>query len=360
MGLPSISVALATFNGEAHLSQQLADLTAQFYLPAELVVCDDCSTDHTLELIRAFAASAPFPVRVLRNSERLGYRKNFVTCAGLCRSELVAFCDQDDRWSPDKLKSLVPHFDDPDVLLVYHSAEVVTGDGRSLGALYPRDKAAQQQKPLTGPPWQFALGFTQVFRRSLTTFDRWWAGSQDQNVEGEPLAHDQWYFFLASVLGDISFVPDKLAQYQQHGANAYGWLSFAPSLPSRVLKEILGAGRSMDRRAEAAKRRSAILRAAAVMLEGTSKERSIFGAEAYGGLAERYLLRSSLYAGETIRERVGVWRKLLQSGAYDPKDPWQFGRQAFWMDSTIGIAGLYPRSAPDRLPNAGAGQSALE
>src|SRR5690348_8403095 len=94
----SISVAMATYNGARYIREQLDDLAAQTRLPAEVVVCDDESSDGTVAILEHFAASAPFPVHIHRNSERLGYRANFMKCASLCSSDLVAFCDQDDRW----------------------------------------------------------------------------------------------------------------------------------------------------------------------------------------------------------------------------------------------------------------------
>ncbi|MBN9522205.1 glycosyltransferase, partial [bacterium] len=54
-----LSVALCTFNGERFLPDQLASIRAQERLPDELVACDDGSTDHTIELLRAFAAEVP-------------------------------------------------------------------------------------------------------------------------------------------------------------------------------------------------------------------------------------------------------------------------------------------------------------
>ena len=89
---------MATFNGDTYLSPQLQSLARQTLLPHELVVCDDGSTDRTLEIVRAFAADAPFPVRVHRNDEHLGFADNFLKAAVLCGGELIAFCDQDDVW----------------------------------------------------------------------------------------------------------------------------------------------------------------------------------------------------------------------------------------------------------------------
>ena len=67
-----VSVAMATCNGARFVDAQLASLAAQSRPPDELVVCDDASEDDTLERVRAFAARAPFAVRVEPAAARLG------------------------------------------------------------------------------------------------------------------------------------------------------------------------------------------------------------------------------------------------------------------------------------------------
>ena len=71
-------------------------------------------------------------------------------------------------------------------------------------------------------PWMYALGFTQVFRRSIVELSRFWPDSLDHNATGEPMAHDQWYFFIASVFGSIGYYHEPLVAYVQHGSNTYG------------------------------------------------------------------------------------------------------------------------------------------
>ena len=58
------SVAMCTYNGARFLREQLDSIAAQTRPPDELVVCDDRSTDGTTAVVEAFAASAPFPVRL--------------------------------------------------------------------------------------------------------------------------------------------------------------------------------------------------------------------------------------------------------------------------------------------------------
>ena len=72
-----ISVALCTYNGERFLCRQLASMQQQSRLPDELVVCDDRSTDNTIEILQDFSASAGFPVKITRNEHNLGFVANF-------------------------------------------------------------------------------------------------------------------------------------------------------------------------------------------------------------------------------------------------------------------------------------------
>ena len=98
-----ISIAMATYNGEQFLDEQLRSLNEQVTPPHEIVVCDDQSTDRTRDLLARFARKASFPVKLFTNDRRLGWRENFLRAARLCSSEYISFCDQDDIWLKEKL-----------------------------------------------------------------------------------------------------------------------------------------------------------------------------------------------------------------------------------------------------------------
>ena len=67
-----ISIAMATFNGEKYLKDQLQSFINQTRPPDELVVCDDHSSDKTIDILRDFAATAPFSFKVVCNELNLG------------------------------------------------------------------------------------------------------------------------------------------------------------------------------------------------------------------------------------------------------------------------------------------------
>ena len=68
----SVSVVMATYNGDRYLRDQLASVREQDRLPAELLIGDDGSTDATHEILQEFRSTAPFPVSIERNAQRLG------------------------------------------------------------------------------------------------------------------------------------------------------------------------------------------------------------------------------------------------------------------------------------------------
>src|SRR5687768_16209445 len=92
------SIALCTYQGEPFLAEQLASFVHQTTLPTELVVVDDNSSDAPFDIAMAFAKTAPFPVRVLKNVGNLGPAQNFARALHECQSEIVFFSDQDDVW----------------------------------------------------------------------------------------------------------------------------------------------------------------------------------------------------------------------------------------------------------------------
>src|SRR5688500_18132345 len=106
MAVPlSLSVALASYNGERYIGEQLDTIAQQTRLPNELIISDDASTDSTWSIVRDFAERAPFPVRLLQH-ERFGSARNFEIAIQACRGDVIFLCDQDDIWYPNKIETI--------------------------------------------------------------------------------------------------------------------------------------------------------------------------------------------------------------------------------------------------------------
>ncbi|MBC7795807.1 MAG: glycosyltransferase family 2 protein, partial [Pyrinomonadaceae bacterium] len=131
--MPTTSIALCTYNGAKFLDEQLESIARQTRLPDELVICDDCSTDETAQIVKRFAETGVFPVRFCVNEKNLGSTKNFEKAIELCAGEIIFLCDQDDFWEPTKIEKIVAEFEqDGQIGLVFSDAEIVDENLRKL------------------------------------------------------------------------------------------------------------------------------------------------------------------------------------------------------------------------------------
>lgn len=332
----SVSVAMATYNGAQFLGEQLDSIAAQTVLPAELVISDDASTDETLEIARGFAERAPFPVHVHSNERQLGYVRNFREAASHCRSDLIAFCDQDDWWLPQRLERCIAHFADPELQLLYHNAWVVDESRRRTGHLYDVEveRRALSLEPLG--PWNFSFGLVQMFRGELRQFDDLWDQSVNHTwTADEILPHDLWYFFLAQALGRVDFLDEKLLEYRQHESNAFGATTVRPMVETRLLARVEHWGRQDLRFAKAAESRAHILREIAARSTDRAP-RLLDIAARYALLGKRNRRRFRTYSADSAAARLASLARSWARGDY--RDwPWGFDRRSVIRDLWSGV-----------------------
>lgn len=224
-----LSVAIATYNGERYIRKQIQSLLDQTILPKEIVVCDDQSTDKTVEAIEELSQSSTVPITIYRNDQRLGFGENFIKSASLCTTEFVAFCDQDDIWLPEKLQVVLDLMKAGDIALCAHSADLCDEYDCRIG-IHPQPIGPGVYTSGSLPPYGVFFGFTCVFRRDLLDLvdsDNRPEDDRDKNVA---LSHDRWIYFLANSFGKTAVTSASLVLYRQHQSNLYGSGSKAPLL----------------------------------------------------------------------------------------------------------------------------------
>lgn len=228
MSDPSISIAMCTYNGGKHVLQQMESLSAQSLLPAELVVCDDVSTDDTVEIIRAFANRAPFAVRLEINETTLGYSKNFAKAVGLTSGELILCSDQDDVWHPDKLRMFADKFrSEPHHGLIFCDANLVDQNLQPIGSTLWQSKkfwvgARRKVTGMTGasvilkdPSWFAAgatMGFASKYKSLVLPLAEGWT-------------HDAWIATVVASVAPVGLIAEPLNDYRQHSSQVFGGTS---------------------------------------------------------------------------------------------------------------------------------------
>jgi Glycosyl transferase family 2 len=320
----SVSVVMATYNGAGFLEGQLASIAAQTRTPDELVVCDDGSSDGTVEIVERFARQAPFEVQLIRNEQQLGYGENFMKAARSSRGDVIAWSDQDDVWMPEKLARCLAVFEqDPDVLLVVHSTQI--GDGtsggkprvagplaryrsrrRELRILRRRSVYTPASLPLEVNSWGHSCV---VSRRVLEVGDT--LAATIPGIFGQFSGHDTWTLFLATAAGKVVLLPDVLVQYRQHGTQVAG-AGAQRTLGTRVAQSAARPQSAVldgiEARATRAFFRASVLAQLAALLDseaGLGRDAGSFRA----ALDTRVAAGREVGFGSGAVDRAGMWRR---------------------------------------------------
>jgi glycosyltransferase involved in cell wall biosynthesis len=221
-----ISVAMTTYNGEQFLDEQLDSIFAQSRLPDELVICDDGSSDGTSQILREYAARAPFDLRIIVNDERLGSTQNFEKAVDLCSGDVIALCDQDDVWRPQKLAVLETAFaSDPELGLAFSNADLLDDNGAPLrGDLWSRCTLNKRRRRGLGGSrrydlllgYPFTTGATMAFRSSfkplLLPFP----------TDAPTFIHDRWITLVIAAVARIAMIEERLIAYRVHRQQQLG------------------------------------------------------------------------------------------------------------------------------------------
>lgn len=215
-----ISVVMATYEGAQYLEEQLNSLATQSRLPDELLVSDDGSQDETCELVRAFAVSAPFPVRLLEHDSNVGYCRNFERGLEAADGDLVALADQDDSWLPNKLAEVERAFlRSEGVQLLLNDAELADDTLRPTG-LGLRAQIARSG----GGQEEFITGCCMTVRKPLLELAL--------PIPPAFEAHDQWLALVARRCGVKRVLASTLQLYRRHSSTTSDWLPTRPE-PAR-------------------------------------------------------------------------------------------------------------------------------
>ncbi|MFJ7750583.1 glycosyltransferase [Arthrobacter sp. NPDC097144] len=108
-----VSVCMASYNGSAHIAEQIASILPQLQAGDELVIVDDASTDDTVDTVEAIGDPR---IRLIRSAVNRGYVKTFEAALTASTGEFVFLSDQDDVWLPGRVDAMVAALGQADVV----------------------------------------------------------------------------------------------------------------------------------------------------------------------------------------------------------------------------------------------------
>lgn len=95
-GTPLISVIMGLYNCELTLNNALESIINQTYTNWEVVMCDDGSSDRTIQIAQSFVERFPNKFFLLKNEENKGLNYTLNRCLTVARGDYIARMDGDD------------------------------------------------------------------------------------------------------------------------------------------------------------------------------------------------------------------------------------------------------------------------
>ena len=212
-----VAIAMATFDPDPELFRdQVESIRAQTIDDWICVVSDDCTPPQAFERMRSVLEGDRRFV-LSRSDRRLGFYLNFERALALVRSAApyVALADQDDRWYPDKLETLLESLGDAQ--LVYSDQRVVDTGGRVVAEGYWTDQRRNNYTNLASLLIANTVtGAASLFRGELLD-----VALPFPEPPGDQF-HDHWVGLVALSTGRIAYVDRPLYDYVQHEGAALG------------------------------------------------------------------------------------------------------------------------------------------
>ena len=201
----NVSVALATFNGEKFLKEQLDSILPQLGPDDEIIASDDGSRDGTMELLARYTDDPR--ITLCRNPGK-GLVSNFENALKQCRNEIVFLCDQDDIWLAHKVQTVRNRLMTSGKKLVLHNA-----------LLFPSTEH-QEKKMLIQHMYHGIFlniikscywGCCMAFTKELL----------DRALPFPPSipTHDPWIGLIAEQRKETFFLNEPLILHRRHGKN---------------------------------------------------------------------------------------------------------------------------------------------
>ena len=138
---PLVSVVMPVYNAEKYLSAAISSVLTQTLTDIELIVCDDASSDDSLEIARSFSDTR---ITVIANDQNIGNAATRNRLISLARGKYIAILDADDLALPTRLDKQVRFLEShPDIGLCGTWGNVITPEGTNRGHLknltHPKD-----------------------------------------------------------------------------------------------------------------------------------------------------------------------------------------------------------------------------
>lgn len=124
---------MPSYNTGKFIRETIESVRNQTYTNWELIIVDDCSVDHTDEVIKEFLLDER--IHFLKNDTNSGAAVSRNRALREAKGRWIAFLDSDDLWHPDKLENQISFMESNNYHFSYTQYEEIDENSSSLGKI---------------------------------------------------------------------------------------------------------------------------------------------------------------------------------------------------------------------------------
>lgn len=223
---PRVSICIPTYNGREHLKECIDGIRAQTFKDFEVVICDDQSSDGTLDLARELAQGDE-RFRFIKNPRRFGLVGNWNNCIAVARGEWIKLVFQDDVIAPTCVEKLLSAAEQTGKAFAFCARDFIFEESMKpslreefafhqagLDSMYagkPVIEIGQVIKLAIQKPFYNMIGEPTVTLIRKSAFEK--VGLFDDTLI--QLCDVEFWFRIMSNMGAV-WVPEKLATFRIH------------------------------------------------------------------------------------------------------------------------------------------------
>lgn len=130
--MPKVSIVLPTYNGEKYIQESVESIINQSFTDWELIIVDDCSTDHTAMIVDQYA-SEDFRIKVIHNKKNQKLPQSLNIGFGICEGEYLTWTSDDNYYKKDAIKEMYNYLHENEkISMVCADMDVIDDVGKKL------------------------------------------------------------------------------------------------------------------------------------------------------------------------------------------------------------------------------------
>lgn len=213
------TVVVSCYNQQKYISECIDSiLSQQVSFDFTILISDDCSTDDTPKILRAFALKYPNKINLILRDTNVGAAQNYIEAHDRAMGDIIFHFDGDDIMYPGKLQTQFDQFkNNPEITLCFHRASYFTDDQvfRPTGTLGKTDASKNivfslRDLSLWGT---VAVHSSYAYRRSSRT------------IRGLNREFMEWFFAMDSLQNGKGVYLNTILVGYRHNFNGTSYLS---------------------------------------------------------------------------------------------------------------------------------------